>query len=326
MIAGRRAAGALAAVAALAALAALALLGAGAASQAAAPDAPAAPLLLQSDYGLQDGAVATLKGVAYTVSPTLRVVDITHLITPYNVLEAAYRLRQVAPFWPAGTVFVSIVDPGVGTTRRSVVMRTKTGQFFVTPDNGTLTFVAELFGVAEVREIDENVNRLPGSQWSATFHGRDVYVYTGARLAAGAITFEQVGPSRGTEYMALPVSAVQASANSNSVKGTIVVLDQPFGNLWTNIDTVSVNAVGIHVGDRVRVRIMRGTVAVWSDEVLFGRTFGDVPVGKPVLYVNSLNRLALALNQGNFAKRYSISSGDEWTLELVRKPWGRARQ
>ena len=126
--------------------------------------------------------MASLKGVAYTVSPALQVVDITHLIPPFNILDAAYRLRQVAPFWPAGSVFVSIVDPGVGTQRRSVVMKTKTGQYFVTPDNGTLTFVAELFGVAEVREIDENVNRRPGSQWSATFHGRDVYVYTAARL------------------------------------------------------------------------------------------------------------------------------------------------
>ena len=312
MIIGRRAA---------AAAAALALLGTGAAAQdPAAVSIPAlpAPLLLQSDFGLQDGAVATLKGVAYTVSPALRVVDITHLITPYNVLEAAYRLRQVAPFWPAGTVFVSIVDPGVGTARRSVVMRTKTGQFFVTPDNGTLTFVAELFGVAEVREIDESVNRLPGSEWSATFHGRDVYVYTGARLASGAITFDQVGPSRGSEFVALSVPV--AEVTGNSVKGTIVVLDQPYGNLWTNIDTARVNAAGIHVGDRVRVRIVRGTAAVWTDEVPFGRTFGDVPVGKPVLYVNSLNRLALALNQGNFAKRYSIAAGDEWTLELVRKP------
>ena len=188
----------------IAVLAALALLSAGAASQAAPAPAPApAPvLLLQSDFGLQDGSVASLKGVAYTVSPALQVVDITHLIPPFSILDAAYRLRQVAPFWPAGSVFVSIVDPGVGTARRSVVMKTKTGQYFVTPDNGTLTFVAELFGVAEVREIDETVNRRPGSQWSATFHGRDVYVYTAARLAAGVITFEQVGPSRDTQYVA----------------------------------------------------------------------------------------------------------------------------
>ena len=312
------------------AIAALALLSAGAASQAAPAPAPAQPpsaamaagpaavLLLQSDFGLQDGAVASLKGVAYTVSPTLQVVDLTHLITPFNIMEAAYRLRQVAPFWPAGTVFVSVVDPGVGTKRHSVVLRTKTGQYFVTPDNGTLTFVAEIFGVAEVREIDESVNRRPGSEWSATFHGRDVYVYTAARLAAGIITFEQVGPSRGTEYVALAVPPAQA--NANSARGTIVTLDQPYGNLWTNIDTSSVTAAGFKVGDRVRVRISHGKTAVWSDVVFYGRTFGDVPLGRPVLYVNSLDRLALALNQGNFAKRYAISAGEDWTLELVKNP------
>jgi S-adenosylmethionine hydrolase len=303
-----------------ASLAALALLGAGAAAQvpAAAPAAPLPVLLVQTDFGSADGAVASLKGVAYTVSPALRVVDLTQEIPPYDILTAAYRLRQVAPFWPAGTVFVSIVDPGVGTARRSVVMRTKTGQYFVTPDNGTLTFVAELFGVDQVREIDESVNRRPGSEWSATFHGRDVYMYTAARLASGAITFEQVGPSRGTEFVALKVAAPQATANS--VKGTIVVLDQPYGNLWTNIDTAAVRAIGVNVGDRVRVRIFKGNAAVWSDEVPLLKTFGDVPEGKPVLYVNSLNRLALALNMGNFAQRYRISAGAEWTLELIKKP------
>ena len=262
--------------------------------------------------------MASLKGVAYTVSPALQVVDITHLIPPFNILDAAYRLRQVAPFWPAGSVFVSIVDPGVGTQRRSVVMKTKTGQYFVTPDNGTLTFVAELFGVAEVREIDENVNRRPGSQWSATFHGRDVYVYTAARLAAGVISFEQVGPSRDSQYVRLDIAAPRTAAGS--VAGTIVVLDQPYGNLWTNIDTARVTEAGIKVGDRVRVKIMHGKSAVWSDEVVMARTFGDVAAGRPVLYVNSLNRLALALNQGNFAKRYAISAGEDWTLEIVKKP------
>ena len=283
---------------------------------AAAPAHEPAPLLLQSDFGLADGSVAALKGVAYEIDHQLHVVDITHQISAYDIQEAAYRLRQAAPFWPAGTVFVSVVDPGVGTPRKSVVMRTKTGQYFVTPDNGTLTFVAQLFGVDEVREIDEKVNRRPGSQWSATFHGRDVYVYTGARLAAGVITFEQVGPSRGTEYVALAIPA--SAATAQNVKGTIIALDRPYGNLWTNIDTAQVRQAGIKVGDRVRVRIWHGPTALWNDEVLFGTTFGSVPVGKPVLYVNSLNQVALALNQGNFAQRYSIAAGPEWSLELVR--------
>ncbi len=150
-------------------------------------------LVFQSDFGLKDGAVAAMKGVSTSVSKDLQIYDLTHEITAYNISEAAYWLNQSASYWPTGTVFVSIVDPGVGSKRKSIVMRTKTGHYFVTPDNGTLTLVAESMGIDGVREIDETVNRLKGSAESYTFHGRDVYAYTGARLASGTITFEEVG-------------------------------------------------------------------------------------------------------------------------------------
>lgn len=140
-------------------------------------------LVFQSDFGLEEPAVASMKGVAYGVSPELKMFDITHEIPVFNIWEAAYRLNQTAKYWPAGTVFVSVVDPGVGTDRQSVVLKTKSGHFFVSPDNGSLTLVAETLGIAAVRKIDEAVNRLEGSERSHTFHGRDVYAYTGARLA-----------------------------------------------------------------------------------------------------------------------------------------------
>src|SRR5215470_4851759 len=151
-------------------------------------------VVFQSDFGLKDGAVSAMKGVAMGVSPDLKLFDLTHEIPAYNIWEAAYRLQQTAPYWPSGTVFVSVVDPGVGSSRKSVVLKTKTGDFFVTPDNGTLTLIAESMGIDAIREIDETKNRRAGSAESYTFHGRDVYAYTGARLAAGVITFEQVGP------------------------------------------------------------------------------------------------------------------------------------
>ncbi|MEO6540544.1 MAG: SAM-dependent chlorinase/fluorinase, partial [Ferruginibacter sp.] len=144
-------------------------------------------LVFQSDFGLKDGAVSAMKGVAMGVSPDLKLFDLTHEIPAYNIWEAAYRLEQTVVYWPAGTVFVSVVDPGVGTTRKSVVLKTKTGHFIVTPDNGTLTLIAASLGIAEIREIDEAVNRRKNSEKSYTFHGRDVYAYTGARLAAGKI-------------------------------------------------------------------------------------------------------------------------------------------
>src|ERR1700685_2732148 len=135
-------------------------------------------VVFQSDFGLKDGAVSEMKGVAMGVSPELKLFDLTHEIPAYNIWDAAYRLQQTVPYWPAGTVFVSVVDPGVGTARKSVVLKTTTGQFIVTPDNGTLTLVAETLGIGEIREIDEQVNRRPESRNSYTFHGRDVYSFT----------------------------------------------------------------------------------------------------------------------------------------------------
>src|SRR4249919_361349 len=130
-------------------------------------------VVFQSDFGLKDGAVSAMKGVAMGVSSDLKLFDLTHEIPAYNIWEAAYRLEQTVPYWPPGTVFVSVVDPGVGTSRKSVVLKTNSGQYIVTPDNGTLTLVAKSLGIAEIRQIDEAVNRRKDSQKSYTFHGRD---------------------------------------------------------------------------------------------------------------------------------------------------------
>src|SRR6516162_178174 len=176
-------------------------------------------VVFQSDFGQKDGAVSAMKGVAMTVSPELRLFDLTHEIPAYNIWEAAYRLEQTVPYWPAGTVFVSVVDPGVGTSRKSVVLKTKSGHYIVTPDNGTLTLVAEDLGIAEVREIDEAVNRRKASEKSYTFHGRDVYAYTAARLASGVISFEQVGPKLPDQVISIPYQ--KATMEGRKLKGGI---------------------------------------------------------------------------------------------------------
>ena len=108
-------------------------------------------VVFQTDFGLKDGAVSAMKGVAMGVSPELKLFDLTHEIPAYNIWEAAYRLEQTVSYWPAGTVFVSVVDPGVGTNRKSVVLKTNTGHFIVSPDNGTLTLIAESLGIMEVK-------------------------------------------------------------------------------------------------------------------------------------------------------------------------------
>ncbi len=179
-------------------------------------------LILQTDFSLKDGAVSAMKGVAFSVDSNLKIFDLTHEIPPYNIWEGAYRLYQTASYWPQGSVFVSVVDPGVGTNRKSVVLKTKNGQYFVSPDNGTLTLVAQTLGIDSVREIDEKANRLKGSEKSYTFHGRDVYAYTGARLASGAITFEQVGPELPAKVVEIPYQ--KAKATKGEVKGNIPIL------------------------------------------------------------------------------------------------------
>jgi S-adenosylmethionine hydrolase len=211
-------------------------------------------LVFQSDFGLKDGAVSAMKGVAFSVSADLKLFDLTHEIPAYNIWEAAYRLSQTAVYWPKGTVFVSIVDPGVGSNRRSIVMKSKSGHYFVTPDNGTLTLVSEALGVEEVRVIDEKVNRLKNSGDSYTFHGRDVYAYTGARLAAGVISFQQVGNVLTDSIVKLPYQKPELS--NGLLKGTIDVLDVQYGNLWTNISQTLLNQLKLNYGEKVKIKIL----------------------------------------------------------------------
>lgn len=277
------------------------------------------PLVFQTDFGYGDGAVCAMYGVAETVSPALRVYDLTHEIPQYDIWEASYRLIQTVSYWPAGSVFVSVVDPGVGSTRRSVAVKTKTGQYVITPDNGTLTHIKRMCGIAEARIIDETVNRLPNSGESYTFHGRDIYAYTGARLASGAIDFAGVGPQVDPQsVMELPM--VEASFADGAVTGTIDVLDVRFGSLWTNIPRTLFLQLGVQHGSRVEVTISNDTRTLYKNIITYAKSFADVNVGEPLLYVNSLDCVAVAINQGSFARAYNIGTGISWQLTLRKAP------
>ncbi len=282
----------------------------------ARPEPEAPTLVLQSDFGTRDGAVASMKGVATGVDPELRIVDLTHQVEPFDIWEGAYRLRQVMPFWPNGTVFVSIIDPGVGTARLGVVARTARGQLIVTPDNGTLTLIGD--SIAEVREIDVARQRLPGSERSHTFHGRDVFAYLGARLAAGQVKFEDVGPSRGTEFVKLPVPV--ATRDGAALRGMVAMIDRPYGNLWTNIPAALVDSMAWRVGDTLEVRLFEDGKPKGAPVVApFADSFGFVKVGEPVAYLNSLLELAVAVSQGNAQARYGVNAGPAWTVEVRKR-------
>lgn len=284
---------------------------------AAADAARAQPVLvLQSDFGTLDGAVASMKGVAVGVSRDIHIYDLTHHIEPYNIWQGALRLVQTAEYWPAGTVFVSVVDPGVGTERKSIVLKTKSGHYFVTPDNGTLTFVAPRLGIEAVREIDEAVNRRRNSEKSFTFHGRDVYAYTAARLAAGIITFEQVGPELPPGVVTIPHE--QARFADGVVYGNIQTDDGNYGNIWTNVDRATFNRLQAPLGESVHIRILKAGEEVLNLAVPYVTTFGAVDVGKPLLYMNSLDSVSLAINQDDFARHYGVKSGPEWSIQIRR--------
>jgi hypothetical protein len=255
-----------------------------------------------------------MKGVAFSVSADLRIFDITHDIPVFDIWAAAYRLNQAAAYWPKGTVFVSVVDPGVGSDRKSVVLKTKSGHFIVSPDNGTLTLIAESMGVEAVREIDETRNRLKDSEKSYTFHGRDVYAYIGARLAAGLISFEDVGPPLKQDVIRIPYP--RPSIQRGKITGGIPVLDIQYGNIWTNIDDRTLLQLGVTPGDMVDIKIYHNQDLVFDQQVPFGRTFADVAAGMEIAYLNSLLNFSLGINGGNFAERYHIQSGVDWTIVI----------
>ncbi|WRB40984.1 S-adenosyl-l-methionine hydroxide adenosyltransferase family protein [Helicobacter pylori] len=273
-------------------------------------------LILQTDFSLKDGAVSAMKGVAFSVDSNLKIFDLTHEISPYNIWEGAYRLYQTASYWPKGSVFVSVVDPGVGTNRKSVVLKTKNGQYFVSPDNGTLTLVAQTLGIDSVREIDEKANRLKGSEKSYTFHGRDVYAYTGARLASGAITFEQVGPELPAKVVEIPYQ--KAKATKGEVKGNIPILDIQYGNVWSNISDKLLNQAKIKRNDILCVTISKGSKKKYEGKMPYVASFGGVLKGQPLVYLNSLLNVSVALNRDNFAQKYQIKSGADWNIDIKK--------
>ncbi|MBU8880200.1 S-adenosyl-l-methionine hydroxide adenosyltransferase family protein [Bacillus sp. FJAT-29790] len=276
-------------------------------------------VVLQTDFGTSDGAVSAMYGVAISVNPSLRIFDLTHDIPQYNIWEASYRLYQTISYWPEETVFVSVVDPGVGTDRRSVVIKTAENQYIVTPDNGTLTHIKAEIGVTEARMIDETVNRLPQSGESYTFHGRDVYAYTAARLASGIITFEEIGPEISVESL-IQLTKFEAALKDGVVTGNIDILDIRFGNLWTNIDRTLFKQLDVQHGDSFEVTLQNDVRQVYKNIMTYGRSFADSHLGEPLLFVNSLDKLGVAINQGSFAQAYHIETGSKWKISIRKVP------
>ena len=274
-------------------------------------------LVFQTDFGLDDGAISAMEGVAYCVSKDLNIRHLTHNIPQYNIFDASYRLYQAINYWPEGTTFVSVVDPGVGSDRRSVVAKTKTNQLIVTPDNGTLTHIDKFVGITEVRSIDETENRLKNSELSYTFHGRDVYAYTGARLASNTISFEEVGSLVDKDEI-VKLELYGCHKIENGVKGQIDILDVRYGSLWTSIPYEDFKNCGFELSDVIHVEIYHNDVLVYSNDIDYNKSFADVDINEPIIYMNSAYHMAVAINQGSFSQVYGIGVGPEWKITMTK--------
>ena len=276
-------------------------------------------LVFQTDFSYKEGAIAAMYGVVKSVDRELEIMDATHEIPQYDIWSASYRLFQYMHFWPQGTIFVSVVDPGVGTHRKASVASTANGYFVVTPDNGSLTHLQKWVGVSEIREIDEKTNRLKGKNTEDTsvFHGRDLFGYCAAKLASGKITYQQVGPEYPVdEIVTLPIH--EPKLENGVVKGIFEIGDPNFGNLWTNIPLQLFTEAGFSYGDTLHLTVRDEGKEVFTEKVLFHKSFGFAKKGEPIIYNNELMTVSLAVSQGNFSEKYNLSYGPDWEVEFEK--------
>lgn len=274
-------------------------------------------LVFQTDFTYAEGAVSSMYGVVKTVDRELEIFDGTHQIPQYDTWSASYRLYQSLQFWPKGTIYVSVVDPGVGTARKACVAKTVDGYYIVTPDNGALTHIKKYVGIEAVREIDETVNRLQSTRGVAIFHGRDLFGYTAARLASGIIDFEGVGPAYPVEQI-VEHPIYEPDVQPGKVSGYFEINDPNFGNLWTNIPLDAFKGAGFEYGDMVNVSICHEGKEVFHDRVLFHQSFGFAAKGDPMIYNNELMKVAMAVSQGSMCKKYDLNFGPEWTVVFTK--------
>lgn len=265
-------------------------------AQQSAPQPPPT-VVFMTDFGILDDSVALCKGVMYGIAPNLRIVDLTHQVDAFSIRDGARFLFGATPYFPAGTVFVVVVDPGVGSSRKAVVVKSKRGQYFVLPDNGLMTMVEDRDGVESIRDIT-NADWMIGAKISSTFHGRDIFSPVGAHIARGD-DWTKVGPE--IEHL-VRLDLKPASVDNRGLSGEVIALDGPFGNLITNIDVDDFAKLGYQRGDTVGV-----TIAGRKIEMLFVKTFSDVPLKQPLLFIDSRGRASFALNQSSFAEAYKIN-------------------
>jgi S-adenosyl-L-methionine hydrolase (adenosine-forming) len=261
-----------------------------------------------TDFGIANDSVAICKGVMLGIDPELRIVDLTHSVQPFSIADGARFLAGAAPYFPSGTVFVVVIDPGVGSSRKAIVVKSKRNQYFVLPDNGLITPIVDRDGIVAAREITNPEWMLATSGLSSTFHGRDIFSPAGAHLARGD-NWEGAGPVI-TELVRLSEPQARMLDDQSGIAGEIIAYDDPFGNLITNVSGDMFKKLGYSPGDTVVVKL--GSQAL---DIPFVRTFSDVPISKPLLFIDSRHRVSLAINQGDFSQVFKITPPVTFTIQ-----------
>jgi len=266
------------------------------AAQTAGISAARPTIVFMTDFGTANESVAICKAVMLGIAPDARIMDITHQVTPFSIEEGARFLEAITPYYPAGTIFVAVVDPGVGTSRKAVVVKSKKGQYFVLPDNGLITLVLDRDGLDSAREIT-NTNWMIQAPISSTFHGRDIFSPVGAHLASGW-DFTLIGPPVSQLVRLTP--KVPAITDSG-IAGDVIALDDPFGSLVTNIPGEEFKKLGYILGDKLVVEINKKPVTL-----PFVKTFMEVPVGDLLLFIDSRDRVSVAVNEENYSRKFNV--------------------
>jgi S-adenosylmethionine hydrolase len=262
-----------------------------------------------TDFGTANDAVAICRAVIFGIAPPeTRVTDITHQVTPFSIEEGARFLAGVTPYYPSGTVFLVVVDPGVGTSRKAVIVKSKKGQFFVLPDNGLITPVLDRDGLDSAHQIT-NQNWMIQAAVSSTFHGRDIFSPAAAHLAGGW-DFTQAGPPV-PELVRLKIKT--STTMEKGIAGDVIGLDDPYGSLITDIPVEEFRKLGYSLDDKVTVLLNKKPVTV-----PYVKTFADVPVGASLLYIDSRGRVGIASNEDNYARKYNFSPPGE--IFIPHKP------
>lgn len=273
-------------------------------------------IVMQTDF-TKGPATCTMDGVICSLDPAIRTYDACHTIPPFDTYAASASLDFVVDFWPAGTIFVSVVDPGVGTARRACVAKLKNGSYVVTPDNGALSHVKRRIGVEEVRQIDETINRLPTTREVSIFHRRDLFAYCAGKLAAGLITYEEVGPAYPVEEIVMH-ETVEPAIKDQKLVGMIETSERGFGLVDTNIPYRMLEEIGVRHGDQAFLKVLHKGNVVFEGQVTYAPSFGFVPEGEPLIMISETKHVELAKNLRDISTEFDIKAGPDWTMEIVK--------